>query len=138
MTTTRRPAVLTTPTIPVELAARNPSMPQPRRANHRASVAVLLGVVAVAVIPVGIELTRRVAGVALIEAAWGIPVSIGAGIAALLFVRGARGALVRTLERSGGASRIRLGRILATAGICIGLAATISVVVYEVLLRLEH
>jgi hypothetical protein len=120
------------------LAARNPSIQQPRRANHRASLAVLLGIVAVAVIPVGIELTRRFPGVALIEAAWGIPVAVVTGIGALLFARGARGSIARTLERSGGAARIRLGRVLAIAGICIGLAATISVVVYEVLLRLER
>jgi steroid 5-alpha reductase family enzyme len=113
-------------------------MPQPRRANHRASIAVLLGLVAVAVIPVGIELTRRIAGVALIEAAWGIPVALVAGAAALLFARGARGAFVRTLERSGGALRIRLGRVLAVAGICIGLSGSIAVGLYELLLRLEH
>jgi len=124
--------------LPIELAARNPSISPPRRANHRASFAVLLGLVAVAVIPVAIELTRRYPGVALIEAAWGIPVAVGAGIAALLFARGARGAIVRTLERSGGAARIRVSRVLAVAGISIGLAATISVVVYEVLLRLER
>jgi len=126
------------PTIHVDLAARNPSIPQPRRANHRASLAVLLGLVAVAVVPVGIELTRHFSGVALIEAAWGIPVAVVAGVAALLFARGARGSLARTLERSGGSARIRLGRVLAIAGICVGLAGTISVVVYEVLLRLEH
>lgn len=120
------------------MAARNPSLPSPRRANHRASVAVLLGVVAVVVIPVGIELTRHFPGVALIEAAWGIPVAVVAGVAALLFARGARGAIARTLERSGGSRRIRLGRVLAVAGISIGLAATISVVVYEALLRLER
>jgi hypothetical protein len=113
-------------------------MAQPRRANHRASIAVLLGLVAVAVIPVGIELTRRIQGVALLEAAWAIPVAFGAGIAALLFARGARGALVRTLERSGGTVRIRVGRILAVAGICIGLSGSIAVGLYELLLRLEH
>ena len=113
-------------------------MTPPRRANHRASLALLLGLVAVAVIPAGIELTRRYPGVALIEAAWGIPVAVVAGVTALLFARGARGAIARTLERSGGTRRIRLGRILAVAGICLGLAATISVVVYEVLVRMEH
>jgi len=120
------------------VAVRNPSIAAPRRANHRASVALVLGLVAVAVIPVGIELTRRVAGVALIEAAWAIPVAFGAGVAALLFARGARGAIVRTLERSGGGVRIRVGRFFAVAGICIGLSGSIAVGLYELLLRLEH
>ena len=57
---------------------------------------------------------------------------------ALLFARGARGAIARTLEPVGGSACIRLGRILAVAGICITLSASIAVGLYELLLRLEH
>ena len=49
-----------------------------------------------------------------------------------------RGAIVRTLERTGGSGWIRLGRILAVAGICLTLSASIAVGLYELLLRLEH
>ena len=42
-----------------------------------------------------------------------------------------------TLERAGGAGRIRLGRVLAVAGICVALSASIAVGFYELLLRLE-
>jgi hypothetical protein len=108
-----------------------------RSSNHRASVALLFGAVAVAAVPVAIYLTRRLPNTALFDAVWSIPFGFGAGLAALLFARGARGTIALTLERSGGSARIRLSRLLAVAGICIALSASISVGVYEVLVRLE-
>jgi len=94
--------------------------------------------VAVAAVPVGVVLSGRLAGLDLVDAAWAIPVAAVCGIAALLFARGARGRIQRTLERAGGAGRARLGRILGIAGICIALSATIAVGLYELLVRLEN
>jgi hypothetical protein len=111
---------------------------QPRRLNVRAWLAFLFGLVAVATIPAAIELTRKIPGVVLLDAVWAIPVAALAATASLLFARGARGAIARTLERAGGSTWIRLGRILAVAGICLTLSASISVGLYELLLRLEH
>jgi hypothetical protein len=111
---------------------------QPRRPNYRAFLAFLFGAVAAVVIPVAIELTRKVPGVVLLDAVWAIPVAALAATASLLFARGARGAIARTLERTGGSTWIRLGRILAVAGICFTLSASIAVGLYELLLRLEH
>ena len=82
-------------------------------------------------------LSRHVAGLALLDAAWAIPVAFAFGVAALLFARGARGTISRTLERAGGRGRIRLGRVLAVAGICVALSASIAIGFYELLLRLE-
>ena len=93
---------------------------------------------AVAAVPVGVVLSGRLAGLDLVDAAWAIPVAAICGIAALLFARGARGRIQRTLERAGGAGRARLGRILGIAGICIALSATIAVGLYELLVRLER
>jgi hypothetical protein len=59
------------------------------------------------------------------------------GLASLLFVRGARGRIRFTLERAGGSGRIRVGRILGAAGLCIALSGSIAVGFYELLLRLE-
>lgn len=111
---------------------------QPRQPNYRAWLAFLFGVVAAVVIPVAIELTRKVPGAVLLDAVWAIPVAAVAATVSLLFARGARGAIVRTLERVGGSLWIRLGRILAIAGICFTLSASIAVGLYELLLRLEH
>jgi hypothetical protein len=98
---------------------------------------VLLGLVAVVAVPAGVALARQTTGVELIDAAWSVPVAALCGIAALLFVRGARGRIRRTLERAGGTGRIRIGRILGVLGICLALSAGIAVGFYELLLRLE-
>ncbi len=111
---------------------------QTRRLNVRAWLAFLFGAVGAASIPVAIELTRKVPGAALLDAVWAIPVAATASAASLLFARGAHGAIARTLERTGGSLWIRLGRILAVAGICATLSASIAVGLYELLLRLEH
>jgi ABC-type Fe3+ transport system permease subunit len=108
-----------------------------RSSNHRASMAVLLGLVGTLAVPGGILLARQTAGISLIDAAWAIPLAAACGVAALLFVRGARGRIRRSLERAGGATRIRTGVVLGVAGICFALSGSIAVGVYELLLRLE-
>ena len=120
------------------MAVRTQTLSQPRRPNYRAFLAFLFGVLAAAIIPVAIELTRKVPGAALLDAVWAIPVAFAAAVVSLLFARGAKGAIARTLERTGGSFWIRLARILAVAGICITLSASIAVGLYELLLRLEH
>ena len=97
----------------------------------------MLGLAAVLAVPAAVALAWRTAGVSLLDASFAIPVAAICGLAALLFVRGARGRIRWTLERAGGTGRIRLGRILAVAGICVALSASIAVGFYELLLRLE-
>lgn len=108
-----------------------------RSSNHRASLAVLLGLAAVAAVPAAVLLSRQTAGVHLLDAAWGIPVAAACGIAALLFARGARGRIRWTIERAGGAGRTRFSRWLGVAGLCVALSGAIAVGFYELLLRLE-
>jgi ABC-type sugar transport system permease subunit len=120
------------------MAVRTQTLVQPPRLNVRAWLALLLGLVAAAAIPVGIELTRKVPGASLLDAVWAIPVAAIAATASLLFARGAHGAIARTLQEVGGSLCIRVGRILAVAGVCFTLSASIAVGLYELLLRLEH
>jgi len=108
-----------------------------RSSNHRASLALILGLAAVAAVPAGVALSRQTAGVRLLDAVWAIPVAALCGLAALLFARGAGGRIRWTLERAGGLGRIRVGRLLGIAGICVALSASIAVGFYELLLRLE-
>jgi hypothetical protein len=108
-----------------------------RSSNHRASLAVLLGLLATAAVPAAVLLSRQTRGITLMDAVWGVPVAAGLGIAALLFARGARGRIRWTLEQAGGYGRIRLGKILAVAGICFALSGAIAIGFYELLLRLE-
>jgi hypothetical protein len=99
---------------------------------------MLFGVVAVLAVPVGVLVSKRLAGVTLVQAGWAVPVAAAAGLVALLFARGATGRIRSTLERAGGAGRVRAGRLLGAAGICIALSGAIAVGFYELLLRLEH
>jgi hypothetical protein len=108
-----------------------------RSSNHRASLAVVLGLLGLAAVPAAIALSQRSGGIGLLDAAWAIPFAFAFAVAGLLFARGARGRIAATLERAGGRHRIRLGRFLAVAGLCIALSASIAVGFYEVLLRLE-
>jgi hypothetical protein len=105
--------------------------------NPRAWLSVVCGALAVAAVPVAIWLTRRLPGTRLLDAAYAIPLGFLLGVAALLFARGARGTIRRRLGRAAGARWIRTGRVLAVAGLCVALAAALSVGVYELLLRLE-
>lgn len=120
------------------MAVRTQTLVHPRRPNHRASLAFLCGLAAAGVIPVAIELTRKVPGAGLLDAVWAIPVAAVAAVASLRFERGARAAIARTLEQAGGALRVRIGHVLAVAGICFTLSASIAIGLYELLLRLEH
>ncbi|MDX6485906.1 MAG: hypothetical protein QOF43_1059 [Gaiellaceae bacterium] len=108
-----------------------------RSSNHRASLAVVLGLVGVAAIPGAIAVSRQTAGVHLLDAVWAIPIAALCGVSALLFARGAGGRIRRTLDRAGGTGRIRVGRLLGVAGVCLALSAAIAVGFYELLLRLE-
>ena len=119
------------------MAACTHTLSQPQRLNARAWLAFLFGLLAAGVIPAAIELTRKVPGAVLLDAVWAIPVAAIASVVSLLFARGARGAIARTLEPVGGATCIRAGRVLAMAGICVMLSASIAVGLYELLLHLE-
>jgi hypothetical protein len=120
------------------LAVRTATFVQHRRPNYRAVLAFLFGLIAAGIIPAAIEATRKVPGAVLLDAVWAIPVAAAAATVSLLFARGARGAITRSLERAGGSFWIRLGRFLALVGICVTLSASIAVGLYELLLRLEH
>ena len=104
----------------------------------RSTLAILCGLVAVFTIPVAIEMTRKIAGAVLIDAAWAIPVTAVTAVAALLFERGARGAVSRTLERAGSSRRLMAARVLAVTGMCLALSSSLAVAVYEFLVWKEH
>jgi len=95
----------------------------------------LCGVLAV---PVAVGLSRQTGKIHLLDAVWAIPVGMALSVLALVFARGARGHIIRTLDRAGGAGRLRATRWLAVLGISLAVSASIAVGFYELLLRLEH
>jgi len=106
--------------------------------NHRASLALIAAFCGVLAVPVAVLLSRQTGKIHLLDAVWSIPVGMGLSVGALLWARGARGQIRRTLERAGGAGRLRATRWIAVAGICVALSASIAVGFYELLVRLEH
>jgi hypothetical protein len=107
------------------------------RSNHRATFALLFGLVAALAVPVAIELTRKKTGAVLLDAAWAIPVAAVAAVAALMLERGGRRVLNRTLGQASGARRLMAARVLAVAGICIVLSSSLAVGIYEFLVWKE-
>jgi hypothetical protein len=108
------------------------------RSNHLASFALVAALLGVLTVPVAVALSRQTGRVHLLDAVWAIPVGMALSLVALVFARGARGRIRQTLERAGGAGRLRATRWLTVLGICIALAAGIAVGFYELLVRLEH
>jgi hypothetical protein len=111
--------------------------PTRRRSNTRATLAVAFGLISVIAIPLAIELTRRVAGWVLLDAAWAIPVAAVAAVTSLMFARGARGVVSRSLEQAGGSRRLLAARVLAVTGICLALSSALAVGIYEFLVWKE-
>ena len=109
------------------MAARTHTYAQPRRSTHRATLAVFCGFAAAIAIPLGVELTHKVSGAALLDAAWAIPVAAAAAIASVMFARGEQASRLLTSAR-----------VLAITGICIALSCSIAVGIYEFLLWKEH
>jgi hypothetical protein len=107
-----------------------------RSSNHRASLALVLGLAGVVAVPGAVVLARQTSGVNLIDAAYAIPVAALCSAAALLFARGARARIRRAL-RASGTHRVRAAVVLGVAGICFALSGGIAVGLYELLLRLE-
>lgn len=120
------------------MAARTHSYAEPRRSNPRATLAILCGLAAVVAIPLAVELTRKMTGAVLLDAAWAIPVAAVAAVASLRFERGARGIVSRTLEQAGGSRRLLAARVLAVTGICLVLSSALAVGIYEFLVWNEH
>ena len=108
------------------------------RSNHRASLALIAALCGVLVVPAAVLLSRQTGRIHLLDAVWGIPIGMALSVGSLLLARGARGQIRRTLERAGGAGRLRATTWFAVAGICVALAAAIAVGFYELLVRLEH
>lgn len=102
------------------------------RSSSRAPLALVLGALGVVAIPAAVAYSRWSATFSLLDAAWLIPVAAVGSFGALALVRGTAGHVRFTRARG-----VRAARILAVAGVCITLSASIAIGFYELLLRLE-
>jgi hypothetical protein len=87
---------------------------------------VLAGLVAVAVLPAMIVLSRYSGAIELLHAGFGIPLAAGLGVLAVILARRARQATERTLGRVGGARAARAGRALGLLGLYLAVTGVLA------------
>jgi hypothetical protein len=102
----------------------------PRPGNRAATVSVLIGLLALAAIPVAAAITDWRGDLRLIHAGVAVPVAAILAVAAIRLARRGRERLERTLDRAGGRGRARAGRILGWLALYISLIGAISLGVY--------
>jgi hypothetical protein len=98
-----------------------------------ATVAVVLGLAAVAAIPAGIAVAQESASIDLLKSLYGsVPAAAVLGLIAALFGRRARLGVARSVHREG-VGLTRLGRLLAWTGLYFALIGAISLGVDAIL-----
>jgi hypothetical protein len=112
-----------------------PTRSSKRARNVSAAASLLVGLLAVAVLPAAIAVAEREERFELLEAGYAVPAALVLGLGAVLLARRARRRVERTLGRVGGLRIARVGRALGVLGIMLGLSGAISVGVYLVLTR---
>lgn len=101
--------------------------------SRPARIALVLGVLAVLVVPAAVAGAQALAGVSLLQSLYvAAPVSSVLGLLALFASRRARLASTRSI-RPGDAGPVRSGRIAAWAGLYVGVTTALALGVYGVL-----
>ena len=98
--------------------------------NGRAVASIVVGVLAVATMPVAILATRYSDSYDLLHAGFAIPVAVLLGALAIGLARSALRHDDLRLEQAGGRGMARVGRALGVLGIALGATALVSVSVY--------
>jgi hypothetical protein len=94
---------------------------------------VVCGLLAVAVIPIGIALARETDQVTLLNSAPSAAVAILLGLVAIVLARRGSEFIQITLERAGGATAARVGRALGVLGVLLGVTAALALGFYGLL-----
>jgi hypothetical protein len=89
-------------------------------------------VASVATMPLAVYLTRFSETYELLHAAFAIPLGVGLGLVAIALARRARRLSALRLGRTGAGIAV-VGRLLGIVGLCLALAALVSVAVYGLL-----
>jgi hypothetical protein len=101
-------------------------------------VALVLGVAGVLTLPAAVELSRRSPRVALLDAAYAIPLAFLLGLVALGMARRARHNLRWLRLREGGTGVATLALLLGLLAVCLALTAALSVGFYELIVVYQH
>jgi hypothetical protein len=95
-------------------------------------LSLILGLLAVAVIPVAIVVTDVHEELRLLHAGVAVPVAFVLGFIGIRLAKKARTRLERTLGRAGGAVPARLGRVFSWIGVYFALIGAMSLGVYAI------
>lgn len=101
--------------------------------NGLAWGSLVAGLTSVATLPVAIHLTRYSERYELLHAAFAIPLAVGLGLTAIALARRARRLSLVRLGRDGRTGVVRAGWLLGIVGLCLALAALVSLGVYGLL-----
>ena len=101
--------------------------------NGRAVVAVAVGLLSAATMPVAILATRYSGRYELLHAGFAIPVAIALGVLTIWLARGALRHDDARLGRAGGRGAARVGRALGVLGIALAATALVALAVYGLL-----
>lgn len=101
--------------------------------NSRATVSLLLGLLATATMPLAILATRYSGSYELLHAGVAIPVALLLGAFAIGLARGALRFDDMRLGRAGGRRAARLGRALGVLGISLAATCAVALAVYGIL-----
>jgi hypothetical protein len=102
--------------------------------NPRATASVLVGLLAVAMIPLGVAAARYSGQVTLLNSTAGsIPATLILGLSAILLARRGRERASWTLGRSGGWAAARAGKWLGVLALCLATTASLAVGFYVLL-----
>ena len=104
-----------------------------RRARGSAWGSLVTGLASVAALPVAVYLTRFSEAYELLHAGFMIPLAAVLGMAAIAFARRARRRSAVRLEGGRRDGFARTGRVLGIIGLCMALAALVSLGVYGLL-----
>ncbi len=104
-----------------------------RSRNGSAWGSLLSGLASVAALPVAIYLSRFSERYELLHAGFVIPIVAVLGVVSIALARRARMQSVLSLGRSEGEGLARAGRVLGIIGVCMALAALVSLGVYGLL-----
>jgi hypothetical protein len=109
-----------------------------KSSSARAWLAIVLGLAGVLTLPAAIDVTRRSQRIALMDAAYAVPLAFLLGLVALVMARRARDNLRWLRVREGSTAPARVGIVLGLLAVCLALTAALSVGFYEAWLVYER
>jgi hypothetical protein len=101
-------------------------------------VALLLGLAGLVTMPAAVEAARRFDRIALLDAAYAVPVAFVLGLSAVVMARRARNNLRWLRLREGGTAVASTAVIVGMLALCLAVTAALSVGFYELVLLYQR